>query len=432
MNCSTTGSVRGAETLPAIQGKIANQHARAQSIAIPINQFRKTMSPIEAILETRIFKSITEVSPAAWDAIRGPDTHISSHAFIRAVEESSINDCDFDYPVIYQNGEIVAHTCVYSITTDLAVFSKGAAHTIIATIRKVFPGFLAIKLVECGSPVQVGNMITISDKCADKNAALRLLCDAVERIAARKRIKLLLIRDYYEHNRLFFDQLKNWGYHEVPNLPDTFMEIHWSTFDDYVKSMRSRYRNRLKSRYRIIKPRNVTWESVIGFGEYAEVFARQCKNIFDNAREYAREILPPAFYENLSQYVGERAQVIVFREKGRIVAHGLMMFEDTAVRSMYVGKEFDDSATDLYAIILLEQAKLAIERGYKLFKVGITSYTFKSEMGAKLIPVHMYMKHREAWFPWLIPWVFTKMTVVPKMDKRVFNFEPEIEGEHER
>src|SRR5262245_62143041 len=116
--------------------------------------------------KTRIYNSIKEIDPKSWDKITN-DSIARSHAFLLAVQESHINDCKYFYPVIFnQNDEIVAHTCVYTIITDLTmlVAKYKFLRSCIVAIRKLFPKFLKILMTECGTPVAVGIGHTISIK----------------------------------------------------------------------------------------------------------------------------------------------------------------------------------------------------------------------------------------------------------------------------
>ena len=69
--------------------------------------------------EIKIFKSITEIDKNLWDSIIEKDKIICKYNFVKAIEESHINDCDFYYLLIYNNEELRAHTWIYTMRMDL-------------------------------------------------------------------------------------------------------------------------------------------------------------------------------------------------------------------------------------------------------------------------------------------------------------------------
>jgi hypothetical protein len=71
--------------------------------------------------------------------------------------------------------------------------------------------------------------------------------------------------------------------------------------------------------------------------------------------------------------------------------------------------------------MLYEIVRHAIEARLRWIKLGITTYVAKTDLGAEMVPLYMYMKHRTWLFPKLSPWLFRKMTPLPEpIDKNVF------------
>lgn len=366
----------------------------------------------------RVYSSIDEIDPAAWDAILGRDAAICCHAYLKAVEGSAINDCVYRYPVVYDDtGRVLAHTCVFSISMDLALFAQGAVRALVHAVRRVFPRFLTIRMLECGTPVALGRQITLRPD-ADVGQVLPHLVAAAEALAEQAGLNYLLFRDYLQEDRGSFDALTAHGYSTLPNLPDAVLEVRWRTFDAYLADMRSSYRRKVKLNLSRIADRGIRSELLKDFRDLADVFVAQWQYIYDRATEYKREILTPAFYRNINNLPGSRA--LVFYQQGRMIGHCLLLFEDDVLRWMYVGKDGEESE-DLYPFMLYEIVRHAIEAGMRWIKLGITTYVAKTDLGAEMVPLYMYMKHRTRLFPKFSPWVFRQMTPPPaRIVKSVF------------
>lgn len=370
-------------------------------------------------MHVKVYSSISEIAASEWDLILGRDAAICSHAYLKAVEASAINDCVYRYPVVYDDaGYMVAHTCVFSITMDMALFARGAALAVVRGIRRVFPGFLTIRMLECGTPVALGRQITLR-RGADTGQVLGVLVPAIEAIAQNARLNYLLFRDYRREDRAAFDPLTAHGYRPLQNLPEAVLEVRWISFDAYLADMRSSYRRKVKLNLARIANRQITSELLSDFRHLSGQFVAQWQYIYDNATEYKREILTPAFYDNINTHL-PNARALVFYEQGKMIAHCLLLYEDDVLRWMYVGK--DGAVTeDLYPFMLYEIVRHAIEAKLRWVKLGITTYVAKTDLGAEMVPLFMYMKHRTWLFPGLSPWLFRKMTPLPDLiDKSVF------------
>jgi predicted N-acyltransferase len=367
----------------------------------------------------RIYSSINEIDAGAWDAILGRDAAICSHAYLKAVEGSAINDCVYHYPVVYDDtGRVIAHTCVFSITMDMALFARGATLALVHGIRRLFPRFLTIRMLECGTPVALGRQITLRP---GENLAqvLSHLVPAVEELAKRSGLKYLLFRDFRQEDLDGFDALSTRGYSALQNLPEAVLEVRWRSFDAYVADMRSSYRRKVRLNLARIADRHIHSELLSNFRHLTDDFVAQWQYIYDNATEYKREILTPAFYRNINTHL-PNARALVFYRQDRMIAHCLLLYEDDVLRWMYVGKDGEESE-DLYPFMLYEIVRHAIEANMRWIKLGITTYVAKTDLGAEMVPLYMYMKHRTRLFPGLSPWIFRKMTPLPaQIEKSVF------------
>lgn len=373
-------------------------------------------------MHVRVYSSIDEIEPRAWDEILGRDATICSHAYLKAVEGSAINDCVFRYPVVYDDaGRVLAHTCMFSISMDMALFAQGAVRALVGAVRRVFPRFLTLRMLECGTPVALGRQITLRDD-ADAEQVLAQLVAAAETIAEEAGLNYLLFRDYRDEERGRFDALTAHGYSVLPNLPDAVLEIHWRSFDAYLADMRSSYRRKVKLNLSRVAGRQIRSELLEDFRHLADTFVTQWLYVYDHATEYKREVLTPAFYRNINtQLPGSRA--LVFYQQDRLIGHCLLLFEDDVLRWMYVGKDAEE-AEDLYPFMLYEIVRHAIEAGVRWLKLGITTYVAKTDLGAEMVPLYMYMKHRTRLFPKLSPWLFRRMTPLPpQIAKSVFRRE---------
>jgi len=238
-------------------------------------------------------------------------------------------------------------------------------------------------------------------------------------MAERDKLDYVLFRDYQTKDRARFDHFESHGYTPLQNLPEAVLEIHWKRFEDYVADMRSNYRRRVKLNLAKIADKHIRSELLDDFRHLSDQFVAQWTTIYDNATEYKREVLTRAFYDNINAQL-PNAKALVFYKNNQLIAHCLLLFEGDVLRWMYVGKDGDESE-DLYPFMLYEIVRHAIAANVRWVKLGITTYIAKTDIGADIVPLFMYMKHRTRLFPKLAPWLFKQMTPLPALkEKNVF------------
>ena len=351
-----------------------------------------------------------------WDRYVSISNSLCSHAFVKAVEEASINDQKFFYPSIYNNsGILLGFTCLYTISTDMGVLSQGFVRWSLEKIRKIAPNFLIHKFAECGQPLLGGKIFFWSDEI-DDTTAIKLFMGAIERISESEKAKVVVIRDFNESEKEKYENIfKKENYMLINNIPNAFLPIKWKTFDAYLAAKRKRYRARDKKHIKMIKKNNVTIEISENFAGLAELLARQFGNIYERAKEFKRELLTSQFYRNIDKNLGDKSKVILFRQGKVILGHALVICDLDAVRIIFVGKEKEN--TDyIYFGFLLETIKLGIKNNAKVIDFSQTAYYAKLCAGAELHPYYLYMKHRK--LGKIYPWIIDKMTKRPSVYKK--------------
>lgn len=361
-------------------------------------------------MKTEILTSIGDISPAEWNSIVADNRLICRHEYLHAVEASKINDCKYFYIVLRENGGIIAHACVYFITTELDSFAKGGVKKAITLIRRVWKSFLVLKSVECGTPVALGNTISCREG-VDRAGILGEIVSEVERIARQLNVKVLLFRDFYEHEVAFYDQLTKRGYRRIRNLPGARLDVRWKTFDEYLASMRRLYRHKMQAQTRKFAGKNTSVELIRDFSPYASDLARLWKNAYDNAREYRREVLLPDFFENMDRYLGDRSAIILLKVESRPVGFALLLFDDHTLIPLFCGLDYAyNKQYCIYLNLLYNTVRAAIETRAKEVDFGITTLAPKLDLGATVDPLFMYMKHLDPLANRLVPRLFELMT----------------------
>ena len=361
-------------------------------------------------MEVKIHSSIDEVEESRWNALTGANRLICTHRYLKAVEQSRINDCRYFYPVAYENGEIMAHACVYFISTELDAFAKGFLKKAIHGIRRLWPSFLVMRSLECGTPVALGHTFSFRPGVQQKETLL-LLVRAIEQLAQSLDVRILLFRDFQEENRLFHNAFLNEGFRPIKNLPCARLAIRWKSFDDYVNSMRSPYRHKVLLRKQKCASGGIRFERAPDFEPFADDLAQLWMNAYQHASEYKREILRRDFFANINNLLGDRSSAILAKREDQIAGFALLLHDDSTLEWLFCGMDYRvDSGYCLYFNLIYQIIEFAIQRGFKEVNLGITTLIPKMDAGAHVEPLHMYMKHSNPALNRIVPRFFTAMT----------------------
>ncbi len=362
-------------------------------------------------MKIKIHNSITEINEKDWDSIVSHDRIICKHQYLEAIENSGINNGRYYYPVVYDNNRIIAHTCLYTISTELDLFAQGPLKKMIDGLRKVWKNFLVLRSLECGTPVALGNTISFRDG-TNRLEILELLCRKTEQLAKELHIGTILFRDFYGEEAVsLFDSLVRRGYSRIHNLPNTTIEIRWKTFADYLDSMRSHYKWKIIKRMRKFSEGGLTIHVLEDFSEYVDQMEQLWININENAKEYSREKLRAPFFKNINKYLGSRSGAILVMKNAIPIGFTALLFDDETLIPIYSGLDYKyNMEYCVYFNLLYKIVEIGINRGMKNIHMGLTTIIPKKDLGAEVVPLFMYMKHLNPLLNQVLPKAFDGMT----------------------
>lgn len=344
-------------------------------------------------LRYSIYDSIERVPEKYWSQIKSDSSITLGSAFWRTIENSELVDVDCNYIVFYDRSLTVAVIPCCVIRTDLAIFSSRWLKNILAFVRRFIPGFFTLKILECGSPVTINTPQFIKADEIPTVLFLKKLKSALTKLGRKKGCLIIVVRDFEDgHDTdIFRSELKQLGFAWVPSLPNTYLDIKWSSVDEYLSSMRSHYRYKLLKHLAKVDESSLQYELVEDFSDLSDELCRQWHVVHENARELVREVLTPEFYSEISRNMGEHSKVMLFYSKGSLIAHVLLLEDNDILRWLYIGRN-QSQKDSLYFYIVHKIIETAITMGVSKLEMGLTTYPIKQDFGAKLVPIYIALR----------------------------------------
>lgn len=365
----------------------------------------------------KIFNSIRDVPLDQWNALVAGNSCTYSHEFWEVLEASRLNDFCYKHALIYDESDSpVALASFYTLTTDIAIFSSGWVKDTLGFIRKIFPGFLKFRMLECGTPITM-NRPFIAKEGSNEIEILSFLATTLLDNAKKQGAFVVVLRDFEPRCAHLELYLKNLNYHVVSNFPNTYMDITWSTPDEYLSSFKSHYRRKVLINKKTNKERGIRCELRDDFSELAETLCNQWLVIHENAKEFQRERLTPEFYEAFSAKLGSRSKILLFYRNEELVGHVLLFVDGETLRWLYVGR--NESVKDnLYFYMCNKIVETAILLKAKRLELGLTTYEPKMNLGAKMLPVNIAIKTTNSFFNFFAGYVYALLNDTPEIKNR--------------
>lgn len=354
------------------------------------------------MIRAQVYESIHDVDPVVWDALLGARSLTFTHAFWRIIEESGLNDFKYRHVLFTDDdGQTVGQTTFYMVTTDVAIFAPQWLRRGLESVRRVFPNFLKLKMLECGTPIILNSPPLVLHTDLELQDILPVWHRTLLSQARRSGALVMVLRDFESKAEGWFRSLRKTGYHIVPGLPNTYLDICWDSIQDYRDDLKSYYRSKINNHLRKNAELGVRHDLVQDFAHLADELCRQWLIVHERANEFQREVLTPDFYRALSQATEGSAKVLRFFRGDAFIGHALLLHDRDTLRWLYFGRA-EPVNDSLYLYVTQAVIETAIGLKVRYLEMGLTTYPIKQDVGARLEPIHFAIR-----CPWpVLNWVF--------------------------
>ncbi|MFW6364358.1 MAG: GNAT family N-acetyltransferase, partial [Spirochaeta sp.] len=211
-------------------------------------------------------------------------------------------------------------------------------------------------------------------------------------LAREEHTSLILIRDIRVHERRDFLPLHRLGYRIVPNLTNAFLRITQSTFEQYLNDLTTKRRRAVNSHLKQFHSQGCSIERIDDFAPLASAMVELWNNTAARATEYQREQMNEAFFQQMSDRLGDRSFALVCRRNTVPIGFVVLLDAGDCLVSTYCGMDYRyNRSTSTYFVMFYESIRLAIQMRKEWLELGITNYTPKIELGALPEPLRMFV-----------------------------------------
>jgi hypothetical protein len=345
----------------------------------------------------KIYDNIDKIDKSEWDAVFGDIPE--SYSFYRALGNSELAEFVFYYLVIYRDNEIALIAPLFSADFNLDIAVEGLLLKVIKSIRKAFPRFLVIKTLFCGSPFSEFGVIGIRDDFRRDPALIVQLLAGIKDLTLKIGAPLTIFKDFLKGSTLLLDSLKRKGFAKVESFPTVLLELKFSSFEEYLKSLGSSTRKGLNKKLRQAYSRgNIEVKLVQDVREQIDQVIKLYESTYHSGSTKF-ERLTKKFFLQVSDDLREHTRFFLYYVDGSLAAFNLCFVYKDLLIDKFIGFNYDISNRyHLYFVSWAYNVKWCIENSLHYYHPGQTDYEPKIRLGGKVIPLYAYLKHKNIFF----------------------------------
>jgi predicted N-acyltransferase len=292
---------------------------------------------------------------------------------------------------------------LFSADFNLDIAVEGVFCRIIKLTRKVLPRFLIIKTLFCGSPFSEYGVIGIrGDSRSDPELNVQLLA-GIKDLASKLGAPLILFKDFPEDGTLFLDVLKSKRFTKVESFPTVLLDLNFSSFEGYLKSLGSSTRKNLNKKIKQAYARgNIEVKVVQEAGSQIDQIIKLYENTYHSGSTKF-ERLNRKFFLQVSEDLREHTRFFLYYVDGALAAFNLCFVYRDLLIDKFIGFNYDISNRyNLYFVSWAYNIKWCIDNSLRYYHPGQTDYEPKIRLGGKIIPLYAYLRHKNIFFNLLL------------------------------
>lgn len=371
--------------------------------------------------QIEVTRDIRDIPPEQWNAFLNANDLQASHAFIRACQESEIEQADYWFLIIRDAAGPVCVTAFCTIRVALELLAPRWTRRAVQGLRKLRKSILKVPVLFCGLPVSFGRSCLRMRRDVPPTDVVHEVARAMEQIAAEQHIDLLCAKEFVDAESAILADFSAHGFFAAPSMPSCALPLIWHTFDAYLAAMRADYRRQVLHTLAAREASGLNVRRVDNFTPFIPRMHELYVRVMDRA-EYQLERLNVRFFEKLSEHLRASIHAVLIEKKDTSLAFALMLNSPGMATFLLAGydERLPESA-QLYPNLVLAVVADSIASGATHLEMGQTSYALKTRLGAEPEPRTMYLRYRSPLKHRMLkaaaPLLFPRVKVLPR---RVF------------
>ena len=351
-----------------------------------------------------IFKNVESIPKKDWEQVRGGRNIYLSISYLSSLEIAMKDKIDFFYEISYNSDKKPVLISVFQLVkfVDKRKVYSAQLCKLSYHLSKKLTEALTINVLVCGSVFADGENGFLWNDLISPDEAMEEIDSVTKYLKTEEKIKdkasVTLFKDFWPTSSPVTDQLKAFSYRDFMVDVNMVLAIHesWVSFDDYLASMKTKFRTRAKSVYK--KSNNLILKEL----STSEIIdnKERLQELFDNVLEksdFSFGNLDVSSFIEFSTNLNEEFTITGAYLNKELVGFSTSFLNGDSLEANYVGLDYSfNTEHNVYQRLLYNYVEQAITVKVKDLQLGRTSELIKSSIGALPTNMKLYIKHKSS------------------------------------
>lgn len=350
----------------------------------------------------KVLSTVSDIPQEDWNKVADNRNIYLSIAYLDALESALKDQMQFRYVISYSDvGEPVL-IAVYQLVVFVdkrRQYSQDLCKLSYHIHKKIADVF-TINVLVCGNVFCDGENGFLS-RGISQNEAMDKVADITESLKREPSIKekssITLFKEFWPASISYSDRLKTKSYRDFMIDVNMVLRYHesWKTMDDYLASMKTKFRTRAKSVFSKSKKLQVNDFLVEDIERNAERIEELFGNVLEKS-DFSFGSLNAQAFANLKRNLGNDFSFRAAWLDDRLVGFSTALFNRNVIEANFVGLDYDfNKELSVYQRFLYDYVEQGLNRGVAELQLGRTAELVKSQIGALPTNMKLYAKHRK-------------------------------------
>ena len=349
------------------------------------------------------YTSVAAIPSQTWEALDCADNIYFNPKFLNSLEKNH-SEITFSYIVLIDNHK---QPIAFASIKIIDFYLEGIKNDLeflknIGRKLYIFPNKKPLKLLICGNTFVSGEHGVFIKKNQDKKAIVKELAKSINHFVnsnriLKKQIDAFLLKDFAEESLFITDELKDYKYHAFSVAPNMKLQLeeNWHNFDDYLASMKTKFRVKARKAYQQSAELLIREVTLSTFEEQlpkmTTLYEKVAANAGFNLGNFNLET-----YRDLKEKLGDDYILKTYWLEDKMVGFVSGVVNKNSLDAHFVGIDYQINRTyAIYQRMLYEYIKIGISKKLKIINFGRTASEIKSSIGAIPQDLTMYLRHKK-------------------------------------
>jgi len=349
------------------------------------------------------YTSVAAIPSQTWEALDCADNIYFNPKFLNSLEKNH-SEITFSYIVLIDNHK---QPIAFASIKIIDFYLEGIKNDLeflknIGRKLYIFPNKKPLKLLICGNTFVSGEHGVFIKKNQDKKAIVKELAKSINHFVnsnriLKKQIDAFLLKDFAEESLFITDELKDYKYHAFSVAPNMKLQLeeNWHNFDDYLASMKTKFRVKARKAYQQSAELLIREVTLNTFEEQLPKMTTLYKKVATNAG-FNLGNFNLETYRDLKEKLGDDYILKTYWLEDKMVGFVSGVVNKNSLDAHFVGIDYQINRTyAIYQRMLYEYIKIGISKKLKIINFGRTASEIKSSIGAIPQDLTMYLRHKK-------------------------------------